>query len=199
MNHLGHLWTASPDRDLIVGSALGDIVKGLVPEHYAKEVWRGIQLHRAIDELVDTHTSTGAIKQHSDLQVHRRFVGIVLDVHLDHVLATHFSRFSTDTVATVVEHSLHCMHRSEFAEQLQRPIAWLSGRGDPRNFTEEQSVLHSIESLNSRLQYRGIRAPNMQEVYESLLLLDNLEQHCLQILEDCKTFADSFRTSVLQS
>ena len=49
MNFLAHCALAGADEDLIVGSFLGDFVKGPISTDLPTGVQRGVRLHRRID------------------------------------------------------------------------------------------------------------------------------------------------------
>ena len=55
MNYLAHLLLAEPSREGLLGSLLGDFVKGPLGDRYPEQLRRGIVLHRAIDSFTDAH------------------------------------------------------------------------------------------------------------------------------------------------
>ncbi len=93
MNFLAHLYLSPPTPDALLGSLLGDFVKGPV-EHagYNPEITAAIRLHRAIDTFTDSHPIVLASKARIS-PARRRYAGILVDVFYDHFLARDWHRF----------------------------------------------------------------------------------------------------------
>ena len=53
MNYLAHLYLAEQTRGGLLGSLLGDFVKGPLDDRHPRPVRRAIALHRAIDSFTD--------------------------------------------------------------------------------------------------------------------------------------------------
>lgn len=92
MNHLAHAWLARHSDDAILGAMLGDFAHGPVDAlPWPPAVRAEIRRHRRIDRLTDTHPGTLAARALFP-DGRRRFAGIVLDVHFDHLLARDWAR-----------------------------------------------------------------------------------------------------------
>lgn len=90
MNHLAHLFLASPGDDLaLLGNLAGDFVKGPASGRLAP----GIMQHRRIDAFTDTHPQAGAFRRVVAAD-HGHYARVIADIFLDHFLATEWSRFS---------------------------------------------------------------------------------------------------------
>ena len=76
----------------MVGSFLGDFVKGTLQSRFEPEIESGIRLHRAIDAFTDQHPQvlTAAARFSPPF---RRYSGILLDVLFDHLLAQSWSDY----------------------------------------------------------------------------------------------------------
>jgi acyl carrier protein phosphodiesterase len=93
MNYLAHLFLSSDSTDLIVGSLLGDFVKGAIADRYSGDVRSGIELHRRVDAFTDSHSMVRMSKN----RIHperRRFAGIAVDIFYDHFLAKNWPLYS---------------------------------------------------------------------------------------------------------
>ena len=55
MNFLAHAFLARDDIDLMIGSLMGDFVKGPLDGQYAPSITRGLILHRRVDTYTDSH------------------------------------------------------------------------------------------------------------------------------------------------
>ena len=93
MNYLAHLYLAEDSPESLLGSMMGDFVKGAIGDRYPPKITRGIELHRKIDAYTDSHPITRASR---DLysRTRRRFAGIFVDLCYDHFLCRHWSEFS---------------------------------------------------------------------------------------------------------
>lgn len=92
MNFLGHFYTAASDRSLMVGSFLGDFLKGPVEDH--RTIYQpGLRLHRAVDAIGDRTESfrenCRRLRSSSD-----RYATVVADIVNDHLLASGWNDFS---------------------------------------------------------------------------------------------------------
>ena len=105
MNFLAHLYLSPDTPDALIGSLLGDFVKGPVERAgYNDEITRAIRLHRAIDTFTDAHPVFAASKARVS-PARRRYAGILVDLFYDHFLARHW-------------HDYHGQHLETFAADI---------------------------------------------------------------------------------
>src|SRR3982751_4465764 len=95
MNLLAHALLASPDAEVMLGSLIGDFVRGRIDPVLPPKVRAGIALHRAIDAYTDSHADVAAARR-LFAPPFRRYAGILLDVWFDHLLARQWARFGED-------------------------------------------------------------------------------------------------------
>ena len=94
MNHLAHAWLARHSDAAILGAMLGDFAQGPVEAMpWPPAVRDEIRRHRRIDRLTDTHPAVTAARALFP-EGRRRFSGILLDVHFDHLLARDWARWN---------------------------------------------------------------------------------------------------------
>jgi acyl carrier protein phosphodiesterase len=93
MNYLAHLYLAEDSPESLLGSILGDFVKGAIGDRYPSKIKRGIELHRKIDAYTDSHPLTRASRNLYS-PARRRFAGIIVDLCYDHLLYRHWTAFS---------------------------------------------------------------------------------------------------------
>ena len=90
MNYLIHFFLAGDDKELLLGNALGDYVKGRVErfEHpgISYRLRTGIQMHRMVDTFSDRHPAVHRSKRFLSAE-YGRWSGVIVDVFYDHVLA----------------------------------------------------------------------------------------------------------------
>ncbi|MBI5579007.1 MAG: DUF479 domain-containing protein [Deltaproteobacteria bacterium] len=112
MNFLAHAFLAGTDDDAILGSLLGDFVKGCPEGRFSAAVSEAIRLHRRIDSYSDAHRITRRSRNRITPS-RRRFAGIIVDVGYDHFLSRHWRRFSSMELGPFVHRvytvlSRHC-------------------------------------------------------------------------------------------
>jgi len=93
MNWLAHLYLAAHADDALLGALLGDFVRGASGlERWGAVAETEIRLHRRIDAFTDAHPRVAALRGRF-APGRRRYAGIVLDVHFDHLLARDWSHW----------------------------------------------------------------------------------------------------------
>ena len=120
MNYLAHLYLAEQSSEGLLGSLLGDFVKGRLDDRYPQTVRRGIALHRAIDSFTDAHPLHLASRNRIGSE-RRRYAGIIIDVCYDHFLCRHWAEYSSESLgcfAARVYGILH-EHRDELPDRLR--------------------------------------------------------------------------------
>jgi acyl carrier protein phosphodiesterase len=134
MNYLAHLFLAGTGDDAILGSLLGDFVKGCPEGRFSAAVSDAIRLHRKIDSYSDAHRITRRSRRRIS-PLRSRFAGIIVDVVYDHFLSRHWRRFSSMDLDPFVHQvyavlSRHCPLLPErLSRILPRMISenWLGG------------------------------------------------------------------------
>ena len=159
MNYLAHLYLANDSAELMIGSILGDFVKGTLKDQYPNQIQQGIELHRKIDTYTDAHAMSRASRQlYSPKQ--RRFAGIIVDLCYDHFLYRHWSTYANTALDPFISNAYDILktHQSMFPQRLQAMIPlmirddWLGSYRD----------LNGVEQALGRLSKRvtnGDRLP----------------------------------------
>ncbi len=93
MNYLAHALLSINSNDLLVGSFLGDFIKGKPDRSLPEGIKQGIILHRKIDSFTGSHPIAVNSRNRIGPQ-RRRFAGIITDIVYDHFLIQHWSEFS---------------------------------------------------------------------------------------------------------
>ena len=98
MNYLAHLYLADDSPGSLIGSLLGDFVKGTLDKTYDEEITRGILIHSRIDSFSDSHEKVFESKRLISPK-RSRFSDIIIDVCFDHFLARSWSEYSNEELA----------------------------------------------------------------------------------------------------
>lgn len=120
MNFLAHIFLSdASDPLLMVGNFSGDFVKGKELETHTLEIQKGIRLHRAIDTYTDAHPLVLQSKKRL-FPKYRHYNRVLVDLYYDHLLAAHFSRYSSIPLLP---------YTRQIYEILQAHRAYIPGRG----------------------------------------------------------------------
>lgn len=93
MNFLAHAHLSGDDDKILLGNFIGDFIKGRQAlNKFDKEVIRGVELHRAIDEFTDDHAIVHVSKDRLR-PTYRHYAPVIVDVFYDHFLAIHWNHF----------------------------------------------------------------------------------------------------------
>ena len=171
MNFLAHLYLSPPTADALLGSVLGDFVKGplsseAVNANYNAEIVRGIELHRKIDAFTDRHPHVRrSVSRVSSAR--RRYAGIMIDLFYDHFLANtwheyhqqHLSNFANDVYRLLEAHS------SRFPQRLQRMLPYMI----QENWLCEYADTDTVSSALNRISRRFPRNNPLMGAVDELL------------------------------
>lgn len=93
MNYLFHLYLSDWTVEGLLGSLMGDFVKGRLDDTWPLAIRRGIELHRRIDSFAQGN----AVIRRSLNRInprYRHYRSILVDVFYDHFLAGNWSRYA---------------------------------------------------------------------------------------------------------
>jgi acyl carrier protein phosphodiesterase len=102
MNYLAHLYLAEHTPESLIGNLVADFVKGSDLSHLTPGIQRGIRLHRRVDSFTDSHP----VVQRSIARISAKwgwFSGILIDVYYDHILATTWEEWSSESLRAFVD------------------------------------------------------------------------------------------------
>lgn len=165
MNYLAHALLAGEDDSLILGSLLGDFVRGPVSNALPSRVADGVRLHRAVDVYTDSHPAICAAKAMFNRPL-RRYAAILLDVWFDHVLANDFARWSK---APLTAFSMH-INDVLIANAVRLPPAlrhfadYMAAYGLPAAYADPVQIERTLRGISARLRYENPIAAAMPEL-----------------------------------
>lgn len=93
MNWLAHVFLSESDVHYRLGNLLADIVRGEELRRMSAGFQRGVQKHKQIDAFTDAHPLVKRSRARVSTEF-RRFSGVLVDIFYDHLLATHWDRYS---------------------------------------------------------------------------------------------------------
>ncbi len=152
MNYLAHLYLAQDSTESMIGSILGDFVKGSAKDQYPDEIKKGIELHRKIDSYTDSHPMTQASRRlyHSPM---RRFAGIIVDLCYDHFLYRHWSKFTDAALTAFILNAYEILktHQAILPERLQAMIPFMIRDDWLGSYRDLNGVEQALKRLSRRV------------------------------------------------
>ena len=179
MNYLAHLYLSDRDPDSLVGSLMGDFLKGRVGDDLAPAVRRGVILHRKVDAYTDSHPVIRASKRRISPDF-RRYAGILVDIFYDHFLASEWESYSSvplDAFAQSVYRILEERHAS-FPQRMQRSMSYMISNRLLQSYRDIDGVHRALCGIETRLS----RPSRLGEAVREL------EQNHAALREDFTTY-----------
>ena len=193
MNYLAHLYLAEDSPESLLGSVMGDFVKGALEDRYPPKIARGIELHRKIDAYTDSHPMTRASRELYS-RTRRRFAGIIVDLCYDHFLYRHWSEFSDVIIDQFISrvYEILMTHRALLPARLEAMVPvmihedWLGSYRD----------LIGVEKALRRLSVRVTKGDRLLGAIEEVKLhYRRLEANFLIFFPDLIHFVQNFQRS----
>ncbi len=152
MNLLAHALLAAPEADLMLGSLIGDFVRGRIDPELKPEVRAGIALHRAIDAYTDAHAEIAAARA-LFAPPFRRYAGILIDVWFDHLLARQWSRFGEGELADFSDRVRALLDANDdvVPERMRRFVEYLHAHDLPAAYRHTAVIGDVLRGMSQRL------------------------------------------------
>ena len=152
MNYLAHLYLAEQSSDGLLGSLLGDFVKGRLDNRYPQAVRRGIALHRAIDSFTDAHPLHLESRNRIGSE-RRRYAGIIIDVCYDHFLCSHWTEYSSESLACFSERVYGILRDRQDAlpDRLRRMVPHMIADDWLGSYAELENVGRALDGIARRI------------------------------------------------
>ena len=159
MNYLAHAWLARHSDDAILGALLGDFVFGRVALlDWPDAVRREILCHRHVDRYTDAHPSVVAARALFPDGL-RRYAGILLDVHFDHLLARDWPRWDGGSLDAFAARAYRVLreHAAELPPRLHAITPRMQAHDWLGSYRERGNVDHAVRGIATRLSRHGER------------------------------------------
>ena len=173
MNYLAHLLLADRTSNSLLGSLMGDFVKGPVDRAMSEPLRAAIVQHRRIDSFTDAHAIVKRSKGRISPEF-RRYAGILIDVFYDHFLATQWVSFSDQPLkGFTTQVYAHLKQNSHFApDNMQRTLNYMIHYdllGSYQQMNGIHQALCGIESRLKRPSQLGHAIIELQQNHNALL------------------------------
>ncbi len=174
MNYLAHLYLAEQSREGLLGSLLGDFVKGRLDDRFPETVGRGIALHRAIDSFTDAHPLHLASRNRIGRQ-RRRYAGIIVDVCYDHFLCKHWTDYSSESLAcfSARVYGILQEHRDDLPGRLRRIAPHMIADDWLGSYSDLANVGRALDGIAQRIVRSNPLAGALTEIEANYAALDD--------------------------
>ena len=184
MNYLAHFHLAEQSSEGLVGSLLGDFVKGRLDGRFAESVRRGIALHRAIDSFTDAHPLHLQSRNRIS-RARRRYAGIIIDVCYDHFLCRRWTDYSSESLDCFTERVYTALrdHYGDLPQQLQRIVTRMIADDWLASYAALENIGRALEGIARRIERRNPLAGAVAEIENNYAALDGDFQRFFPRLE----------------
>ena len=190
MNFLAHAFLARDSVDLLLGSLMGDFVKGPLTDRYAPAITRGLALHRGVDTYTDAH----ALVARSRARIsppRRRYAGILIDLFYDHYLARYWSDYAAVPLDQFTAHvySTLLARRDVLPERLRAIAPRMADTDWLGSYRETASVGEALDRIGTRLKRGNALLDSVEELVANY---DSLEEDFRAFFPELMRFAQAY-------
>ncbi|MBN8703553.1 MAG: DUF479 domain-containing protein [Bacteroidetes bacterium] len=151
MNYLAHFFLAGKSEDLLIGNYIADSVKGIAYTNYPAGISKGILMHRALDNLIDTHEIAAQTKEL--LKPHlKRYSGIALDFLYDYLLAKNWEKFSDEPLQHFSDSTIEILSMySNLPVEQQQFLRYMKAYNLPAAYAKEDIIRQALYHFTKRI------------------------------------------------
>jgi acyl carrier protein phosphodiesterase len=184
MNYLAHSYLAEQSRQGLLGSLLGDFVKGRLGDRFPETVRRGIVLHRAIDTFTDAHPLHLESRNRIGRK-RRRYAGIIIDVCYDHFLCRSWTDYSKESLACFLARVYDVLreHQDKLPDRLRRIAPHMIADDWLGSYSELDNVGRALDGIARRIERSNPLAGALAEIEANYAMLDDDFQRFFPELE----------------
>lgn len=153
MNYLAHLYLSDDDADSLVGSLMGDFVKGRIDDGLPARVRDGVWLHRRVDSFTDAHPVVRRSKARIQPEF-RRYAGILVDMFYDHFLARQWPDYASQPLEHFSRHVYRVFtdQQHTFPSRMQHSMAYMVKNNLLVSYREVAGIAHALAGIEGRLK-----------------------------------------------
>lgn len=192
MNFLAHLYLSADNPEIQLGNFIGDFVRGRdLSSRFSKNIVRGIELHRTIDEFTDRHP---IVKQSKDRlrPKYRHYAPVIVDIFYDHFLAVNWSLYHSQLLPDFADSCYDYLQKN--IDVLPEQAKWMLPHMVRCNWLVNYGKIEGIQQALSGMTRRSKFDSKMNESTVELiefyadfnnefkLFFPELEQHASEFL-----------------
>lgn len=191
MNYLVHLYLSDPSAECLLGTLMGDFVKGPLGDRYRGGVRWGIELHRKVDVFAHQSPAFRLSKNRLD-DSFGHCKGVLVDIFYDHFLAKNWPRYASEPLETFAArvYDLLKIHDPLLPDGL-REIAPRMIRHDWLvSYREVGTIATVLQRIAARLKRPNPIARGFGELQQHYA---GLEEDCDRFLIEAREFVERLR------
>ncbi|HEX7706020.1 MAG TPA: ACP phosphodiesterase [Thermoanaerobaculia bacterium] len=152
MNHLAHLFLATPTAESLIGNLAGDFVKGALHDRFTPGIRAGIVQHRHIDAFTDSHPSVAAFRRLL-VPEHGHYSRVITDMFFDHFLARRFDELGGEPLEQFLSRTFRTIdpHEHELPERLRMIYPRIRDEGWLLSYREISGIHFALKNMSRRL------------------------------------------------
>lgn len=172
MNYLAHLYLAGSDPESVLGSLMGDFVKGRVDPARSPALRHAIMQHRRIDSFTDSHPLVKRSKQRISPDF-RRYAGILVDVFYDHFLAAEWRCYAEEPLEEFARHVYEQVSRNiqTLPPRMQISMRYMVANDLLSTYRTVDGIGRALRGIETRLRrpsHLGEAATELESAYLAL-------------------------------
>jgi len=173
VNYLAHLFLSDGSTESVIGSVMGDFVKGPLAGRYSPGLRRAIELHRRIDSYTDAHPQVRASRNRIS-PARRRFAGIMVDMFYDHFLAARWVEFSgvplTDFARDV--YALLSREEADLTTEMRWVVDRMAAQDWLTSYRDPAAIAEALDRMSRRLKRENTLAGSAEELMSNYAALE---------------------------
>lgn len=180
MNFLAHVYLSGDNPKIMVGNFIGDFVKGgRLSERFEKDIARGIELHRAIDDFTDSHAVVMKSKERLRPK-YRHYSPVIVDMFYDHILARHWNDYHPQPLPAFAEetYAIIRQHHDILPEAVKNMLPYMIQGNWLVNYARREGIQRALSGMAHRTTFDS----KMEEA------TNDLEQHYDAFAKEFKIF-----------
>ena len=173
MNYLAHAFLADETDEYLIGSFIGDFIKGTIKNRYSHDITKGIMLHRKVDVFADSHELSCASRE-IFAGPRRRYAGIILDICYDHFLSRHWSRYADSELSEFVSRVYQLLqeYRYVLPERLEAVLPRLFKENWLESYQTLTGVEYSLKRVSNRFRHEVHLNKSIQDIKSNYEILE---------------------------
>ena len=187
MNHLAHLFLASPGAESLIGNLSGDFVKGPIGDRFPPGIAAGIAQHRRIDAFTDSHPAVAAFRRVLTPE-HGHYSRVIADMFFDHFLAVRFEELGGEPLEDFLARTFATI--DPFADSLPGLLRLVYPRMRDEDWLLSYREVGGIHNALRNMSRRFSRRPQLETAARHLIdSRAELERRFDQFFPDVVSFA----------
>jgi len=191
MNYLAHAYLAESSDEFLIGSIMGDFVKGPVDDLFTPQIASGVVFHRRVDTFADNHEISRASRNLFSPRC-RRYAGVILDICNDHFLSRNWSVYTNSDLSEFITRVYETLQR--YHDILPARLQLVLPRMVRQNWLSCCRTLGGVDITLGRIAQRIHRENALDDsIGEIRKNYGQLERNFHVFFPDLVDFANSFR------